>query len=107
MKIYYDVPDEEMSEDFIESNLITYTGEEKERMRGLYENMAEAFKQLKKTMCVKQKYQIMWALRSIEQEFNEQGGCIIITKKGKLQIKDFTQELTDKITSLLSSTNFE
>ncbi|HEY5367433.1 MAG TPA: hypothetical protein VIJ75_00450 [Hanamia sp.] len=92
---------------FIETNLITYEGKEKENMRTLYINLSNAYKLLKENMCIKQKYEIMWGLRSIENEFNEGDGCIIITKEGKIHTKDFTQELNDKIMDLLSEIKFE
>lgn len=46
------------------------------------------------------KYKTMWDLRSIENEINEAGGIIIITENG-IETKNFTQELTDKITELI------
>jgi len=107
MKVYYELPELEIEESFIESNLSSYDGQEKENMRNIYINASNAYKLLKENMCIKQKYEIMWALRSIENEFNEEGGCIIITKEGKIHTKDFSQELTDKIHSLISLTKFE
>ena len=107
MKIYYDLPNGEIEESFIENNLSSYEGQEKENMRVLYNNLSNTYKLLKENMSIKQKYEIMWGLRSIENEFNEEGGCIIITKDGKIHTKDFTQELTDKIHFLISLIKFE
>ena len=49
----------------------------------------------------KEKYKVMWQLRSLENEINQEGGLIIITEKGKIHTKDFTSELTEKIHQLL------
>jgi flagellar biosynthesis/type III secretory pathway protein FliH len=51
----------------------------------------------------KWKYRIMWELRSIESEINSEGGCIIITENGKIETKDFTAELSERIKTLLKS----
>lgn len=50
----------------------------------------------------REKYRVMWQLRSLEQEINESEGMIIITQGGRIHTKNFTRELTDKILLLLS-----
>ena len=42
-------------------------------------------------------YKIMWALRSMEAEIDEAGGMIILSPEGTLTLKEFTQELSDRI----------
>ncbi len=42
-------------------------------------------------------YRIMWALRSLEAEITEAGGMIILGTDGQLTLKEFSQELSDKI----------
>jgi hypothetical protein len=42
-------------------------------------------------------YKIMWALRSMEAEIDEAGGMIILGTDGTLTLKEFTQELSDRI----------
>ncbi|HEY8687623.1 MAG TPA: hypothetical protein VIM07_00195 [Chitinophagaceae bacterium] len=63
----------------------------------VFSNIADATQQL---IFEKFKYKIMWDLRSIENEINEEGGIIIITTKG-VETKNFTQYLSDKIIDLL------
>lgn len=43
------------------------------------------------------KLKIMWALRFLEKEIDNEGGLIIITKSGKIETKDFSSELSEKI----------
>ena len=50
----------------------------------------------------KWKYKIMWHLRSVENEINDEGGIIIVDLSGKIEIKQFTEELTEKIHELLA-----
>lgn len=54
-----------------------------------------------KIMMEKNKYKIMWQLRSLENQINEEGGMIIITEKGRIHTKNFTPDLTDRILELL------
>lgn len=42
-------------------------------------------------------YKIMWALRSLEAEIDEAGGIIILSPDGQLTLKEFTQELSERI----------
>lgn len=42
-------------------------------------------------------YKIMWALRSMEHEIEEAGGIIILDTEGTLTLKEFTQDLSDRI----------
>lgn len=51
----------------------------------------------------KNKYRIMWALRSIENDINYEGGIIIINEKGQIETKQFTQETTGRIRELLNA----
>lgn len=55
-------------------------------------------------MFEKWKYQMMWALRHLEREMEEEGGCIIIQSPGtqyRFVIRDFSYELTEKIDAIL------
>ena len=42
-------------------------------------------------------YKIMWALRSLEHEIDEAGGMIILGTDGQLTLKEFTQDLAERI----------
>ena len=44
----------------------------------------------------KEKYKLMWFLRHLENEINEQGGIIILSIKN-IETKGFTVEFTDKL----------
>ena len=107
MKVYYDMFEDELSEDFIEQNLSSYDGKEKEQMRTIYQILSKTQNELKSKMFIKIKYQLMWALRSIEKEIKDEGGSITITKKMQIETKGFTEELTHQIQYLLSKGNFE
>lgn len=107
MKVYYDMFDDEISEDFIEQNLSSYEGDEKVKMRKIYQILAQTQNELKFKLYIKIKYQLMWALRSIEKEIKDEVGSIIINKKMQIETKGFTEELTDQIKYLLSKGNFE
>lgn len=48
------------------------------------------------------KYRIMWELRELEKEINNDGG-IFIYQNGKLETKNFTEEITESINTRLSS----
>lgn len=51
---------------------------------------------------LKQKYRTMWALRSLENEINAEGGAIIIiAETGQLNFKSFSKDLIDKMLFLL------
>lgn len=49
------------------------------------------------------KFQLMWWLRSIENEINSSRGHLKITKEGEIEINGFSVFLTAKIRELLSS----
>lgn len=44
----------------------------------------------------------MWELRELEKEINNDGG-IFIYQNGKLETKNFTEEITESINTRLSS----
>ena len=52
----------------------------------------------------KTKYKLMWELRHIENEINSEGGIILIdfVKRGA-EITGFSEELTDKIHKIITS----
>lgn len=52
-------------------------------------------------MMEKTKYRVMWALRSIEDLINDEGGMIIINEHGQIETKEFSEETTEKIAELL------
>lgn len=76
-------------------------------MRNLFKNLADTHNSLKNELFKKIKYQIMWGLRSIENEIDIEKGSIIITKEFKIKTNDFTEELSDKIKYLFSVINFK
>jgi hypothetical protein len=48
------------------------------------------------------KYKLMWSLRSIEKEYNESGGHIVIKKDGDLEFNGFPAEMESLIRQTLS-----
>jgi len=61
------------------------------------------------TLYEKYKYELMWTLRSIENEINDSEGQIIITTahgKSGVKTNQFTRELTDKIMKLIKESTF-
>ncbi len=62
-------------------------------------------------MLEKLKYQIMWALRSLEDEINNSGGCIIInsenlSSKTTVECKGFENGLIEKINAIAKDIKF-
>ena len=58
----------------------------------------------------KWKYQLMWALRTIENEMNIPGGEIIIKsdeEKTEFHVEGFSDELTIKIYDMIMSVDFK
>ena len=54
------------------------------------------------------KYRLMWELRSMEEEINNDGGVIIFTRDAKILFKEFeNQDTVDKVKYLLSKVNFD
>ena len=53
------------------------------------------------TKFVKFKFQSMWALRSIENDIKEEGGILIINEKFQIETKQFSEDLTRKIKTLI------
>jgi hypothetical protein len=54
-------------------------------------------------MLMKWRYKVMWYLRSIEKEIDEEGGIIIVdADKSGFHTKGFTVGLTERIKELLS-----
>lgn len=51
------------------------------------------------------KYKIMWTLRHLETEINAEGGVLIITGKGDLELKEFSAELSFKIKEAIEKSN--
>lgn len=43
------------------------------------------------------KHRLMWALRKLENEIDEEGGMLIINSDGKLEMKHFSPSLTERI----------
>lgn len=74
MKVYYNKPDE-------------YRADKE------FNNVEEYINIL---LLQKFKYKIMWHLRFLETQINEEGGIIIVSIKS-IETKGFSQELTDKI----------
>lgn len=54
-----------------------------------------------KTLMERNKYKVMWQLRSLEKEINDSEGMIIINQNGRIEAKNFNAELLDKILELL------
>jgi len=77
------------------------------QIRGPLEDFFKSHKNITEQYVIekfeKVKYKIMWALRGIEKEINEEGGMIIITPEFRIETKDFSEELTERISGLLDS----
>ena len=90
MKIYYKKDDNEIGDDDFASTL------------------NEQLNTTHRYILIICRYQIMWALRFIENEINNSDGIIIIDMPKindlpKVSIKGFSQELGDKVKDILSS----
>ena len=48
-----------------------------------------------------EKFKLMWNLRSLEKEINEENGMLILNAKGDLELKNFSSGLTAKIKDCL------
>jgi len=57
-------------------------------------------------MYEKLRFEMMWTLRSLEKEIDNEGGQIIITYDKGVKTKGFTQELTDKIADTIKAAGF-
>jgi hypothetical protein len=57
------------------------------------------------TILMYNRYKIMWALRSIEEIMNIEGGAIVITDNVEcpIQVKGFSDELTAEIWELIKA----
>ena len=56
------------------------------------------------------KYKLMWALRHLESEINEEGGQLIITSargRSGIQMNGFTEELKDQIKAVIDQFQFD
>jgi len=54
----------------------------------------------------KYKFEMMWILRDLEKEMNEENGMVIITPTWGVRTRGFSQELTDKIGNIIHNSNF-
>lgn len=54
----------------------------------------------------KMKYRLMWELRHLEEEINGEDGMIIVSLPG-IQTKDFSEEVTDKIRSVMATIDWD
>jgi len=68
----------------------------------IHENLMEVRDISMALLLEKFKYQTMWALRSIEDEMNKEGGMVIISKDG-YETRGFSEYLENKIIMLINS----
>ena len=102
MKIYYELLEEEgILEETYQKTLEACPPEFLEGAEILTRMLIQTNKQYYIELMEKYKYQLMWVLRSLEPEIEEEKGAFIINKAGKIELRDFSPELTDKIAKVL------
>lgn len=79
--------------------------DEEESDNPLISKFAHMAKENLLNISFKFKYRLMWELRHLESEINEDGGVIII-RNGKLETKDFSIETSEKIGEAFRSINW-
>ena len=98
IKIYYEVPDEAF---YLEETASKVSNDLPPELSPFLEPLLTSTAKLAHAYAVssfeKMKYEVMWALRALEKEIEEENGVIILTSKGQIATKDFSRELTDKI----------
>jgi hypothetical protein len=50
----------------------------------------------------KNKYRLMWALRSIEKTIKDEGGIITVNEQGHIEMNKFSDETIDKMKMLIA-----
>ena len=98
MKIYYEPPDQipeiEAAIDKLNENLPpeleAILKPSNEMIRELYSEKLIQFFELAK-------YKVMWALRFIEQDIDNEDGHLMIKRDGGMEMIDFSPELSNKI----------
>lgn len=99
MKVYYNVAP---AEPFSFSGLLNSSQQEV-----LFEKMFnELAEKCFEHIALKFKYRVMWELRNLEDQIEEEGGMIII-EDSRWYAKNFSPELTEKIMEIFHSVNVE
>jgi len=70
---------------------------ENHELRPILQNVLTLQEKYLEVVQEKLQYQIMWALRMLEQEIDAEGGMIILNTDGQLTLKEFSPELSAKI----------
>jgi hypothetical protein len=98
MKIYYEPPDQITEVDEVLESLSERIPEE---VSHLFVPMANFTRKIYTDKTIQSfellKYKVMWALRFIEQDIDNEEGHLLIKNDGGMELIDFSPELTQKI----------
>jgi hypothetical protein len=75
--------------------------EDGNELRPILQNILTLQEKYLEVVQQKLQLQIMWALRSIEKEIDEEGGMILLTTEGEIELKEFSPELSEKISQCI------
>lgn len=106
MKVYYDLDPDLIEDKELDHALDNIVKTSPANERKAMSRFVEAHKAMRSHLAIlhseKTKFQLMWSLRSIEKEIDMEGGMIIITKDSKIELKDFSPEISETIVRLLN-----
>ena len=93
MKVYIEPP--EIDVDPIQQRLNELP--EDHELRPILQNVLTLQQKYLEVVQQTLQYRIMWALRSLEHEITEAGGIIMLGTDGQLTLKEFPEELAERI----------
>ena len=107
MKVYYESFDKDCEHLYLKQSDLILDEDLPESYRPVFNQLVNRVNMAYQLYVVeaaeKWKYNTMWRLRSLEKEIEAEGGCIIITTNGKIETRQFSPELTEKIAQLLKT----
>lgn len=105
MKVYYKIRDSgnDITDVMLASIADAFPAEIKDPLNEFFKNHQNMKEKYIIEKFEKVKYKVMWALRSIEKEINDEGGMIVITWDFKIELKDFSEPLSEQILRLIDS----
>lgn len=102
MKIYYELPPEAAEiEEAIQKLFTVCPAELLPAIEPLMNLLIKRNKDYFIELMEKYKYKLMWELRSLELEIDNEKGILVINEKGGITSREFTSDLEDKIAKAL------